>query len=367
MSWDIRQIRRELHQIPELAFEEDKTHEYVRDLLQRLDGITLKYFQNSKGILVEYSHGEGDYQLFRADMDALPITENTGVDYSSRQCGMMHACGHDIHMSVLLGLIERVCEKKPKANLLFLFQPAEEGKGGAESILSEGIIQRYPIHSVYALHVASGLPVGTISSREGIFFGIPQEFDVVFTGRSAHAAYPEQGRNALLMGLTFITLMNTDIEDLQREHRAIFHIGKMVSGTIRNIVPDKCVIEGTHRSLEKDARDAMNRYIAENARNAAEQLDGEYQVDLLCSYDPVVNDGSLERKLREHCASLNYTYITADAAMTGEDFGFFTSMYPGLLFWLGSGSDSPLHSDKFLPDEDCLEIGINTFYSLIQE
>ena len=365
MPLDLYSIRKSLHSIPEMAFEELQTQALLLSYLKDMDGILIHQFEGITGILVEYSHGTGAYKLFRADMDALPVQEKTGCTFSSGIPGMMHACGHDIHMTVLLGLIEKVLSKRPRANLLFLFQPAEEGKGGAEAILAQGLIQKYNLESVYALHVASGLPVGTISSRAGIFFGIPQEFDVVFTGKAAHAAYPEKGINALDAGLTFITLMNSDIEDLKAEHPVIFHIGHLKAGTIRNVVPATCVIEGTHRSLEKSSRDAMNRYIRENAALAADQTGASVSVDLLCSYDPVINNEALVERLKDVCGKLQLPYIQADAAMTGEDFGFFTTIYPGLLFWLGSGTHESLHSDQYLPDEKCIDIGIAVFEKLI--
>ena len=361
---DLSKIRQDLHRIPELAFEENKTQQYILSILTGYEGITIHTFQKSTGILVEYCHGEGEYLLFRADMDALPVEEQTACAFVSATPGMMHACGHDVHMTILLGLIDRVLSESPSVNLLFLFQPAEEGKGGAQSILAEGLIQSYDVASVYALHVASGMPVGTVSSRAGIFFGIPQEFDVIFRGKAAHAAYPEQGINALDAGFAFISLMNSDMDDLKAEHRVIFHIGKLEAGTIRNVVPDLCKIEGTHRSLERDAHAAMNGFIRDNASLAAAQSGATAEVDLLCSYDPVVNNPELAEKLPGICKKLGIAYVQADPAMTGEDFGFFTTLYPGLLFWLGSGSDYPLHSDKFLPDPACIEQGIKVFEAL---
>lgn len=362
---DLSKIRQDLHRIPELAFEENKTQQYILSILTGYEGITIHTFQKSTGILVEYCHGEGEYLLFRADMDALPVEEQTACAFVSATPGMMHACGHDVHMTILLGLIDRVLSESPSVNLLFLFQPAEEGKGGAESILSEGVIQRFPIKYVFALHVAGGMPVGTVASRAGIFFGIPQEFDVIFTGKAAHAAFPEQGCNALTMALTFLSLMNTDVEDLSAEHRVIFHVGKLETGVIRNVVPEKCVIEGTHRSLEKGISKALNVAIAENASIAAEQVGGSAEVKLLGSYDPVVNDATLVENLVAVCDKLGVDFQNADTAMTGEDFGFFTTLYPGLLFWLGSGCDAPLHSGTFLPNKDCIETGVRIFYGLL--
>lgn len=366
MSLDLISIRRELHQIPELAFLEHRTRDFILNRLKEMQDLKIHEFAGSTGLLVEYSRGEGPYRLFRADMDALPVTEGTGCGFSSRHQGLMHACGHDVHMTVLLGLIESVLNDRLERNLLFLFQPAEEGQGGAESVLAEGLIQSFTVDKAYALHVGSGKPVGEISSRAGVFFGIPQEFDVRFLGRSAHAAFPEQGVNALQAGMEFLRLMEDGIQNLAQQERVIFHAGKMQAGTVRNVVPDLCVIEGTQRSLKKGIRDKINELILENSAKAAARTGAEYEVDFLCTYDPVVNDAGMVDDLKRVCGELNLDYREAETALTGEDFGFFTSLYPGLLFWLGSGCDYPLHSDRFLADEACIPVGVKVFRALAE-
>lgn len=369
-------LRHKLHAIPEIAFEEVKTKATLLEQLAalRLDATwKIRQFARSTGILVEYrgqeveesSSREGGFRLFRADMDALPSVEKTGCSFVSQHPGFMHACGHDVHMAVLMGLIAKVASAKPRRNLLFLFQPAEEGKGGAQSILSEGLIQSYNVDSAIALHVASEMPVGTISSKPGIFFGIPQEFDVVFRGKAAHVAFPEKGVNALAAGLEFMNRISTSVAELARRERVLFNIGKAASGVIRNVIPAECRLEGTHRSLSTAARDAMNGFIKESAEQAAQSIGAKAEVELLCSYDPVVNNAALVGELQAACNKLGYNYLEAETAMTGEDFGFFTTLYPGLLFWLGSGCDKPLHSDQFIPDDACIEVGIATLFALI--
>jgi N-acetyldiaminopimelate deacetylase len=358
--------------VPELAFQE---HETKALLMEYLLGLTstcgvkelfkIHEFQHSPGILVIYTNaGDEAYQLFRADMDALPSKEATACAFSSQHGNLMHACGHDVHMAVLMGLIQRVWIMRPQCNLLFLFQPAEEGRGGAQSILSEQVLQGYQISSAFALHVASEMPVGTLSSKAGIFFGIPQEFDLKFRGKAAHVAFPGKGINALECALDFMNGIKSEIMELQKVEPVIFHIGKMNAGRIRNIIADECTLEGTHRSLNKAAKERMNELIRVQAQRAANKLGAKVEVQLLGSYDPVVNDAQLVLKLQEYCQALSYHYVTAETVMTGEDFGFFTSLYPGLLFWLGSGSEHPLHSEFFLPSDACIKVGIDVFYAL---
>lgn len=368
------ELRHKLHRIPELAFEEYKTKallmQCLTDILngERARAFEIYEFQQSTGILVSYANGQTEhgYKLFRADMDALPSDEATECGFTSEHPGLMHACGHDVHMAVLMGLIHRVYEYQPKNNLLFLFQPAEEGKGGAQSIISEQVLQKYPIREVFALHVASELPIGTISSKAGIFFGIPQEFDVQFHGKASHVAFPQHGINALDCGISFYTKIKQAIAKLNSDERIIFHVGKMQSGKIRNIIADECALEGTHRTLSKTMWATVNGLIEEHAKQVAEAYKAKAETNFLGTYDPVVNNAQLEAKLHHLCDRDGYRYIEAKTEMTGEDFGFFTSMYPGLLFWLGSGSNYPLHSGSFFPKDECIEVGISVMWALAQ-
>ena len=165
---DLYKIRKHLHQIPELGFEEFKTTELLKKILEKYSGIKIITFDFT-GLLVEYSHGEGSYKLFRADIDALPIQEEESCPFHSQHPGVMHACGHDIHMTILLGLIDKVISADLKENLLFVFQPAEEGKGGAERILKTGALNKYNISDAYALHVSGEFAVGEVASKAGIF------------------------------------------------------------------------------------------------------------------------------------------------------------------------------------------------------
>ncbi len=365
---ELYRIRQDLHRIPELAFKEVKTRELLLKLLETTPGLVIHPLAGSTGIVAEYSQGSGPYLLFRADMDALPIRENTGVPFASEHEGMMHACGHDVHMTVLLGLINRVAEERPRRNLLFLFQPAEEGLGGAESVLAEGILQSYAISRAFALHVNGHLPVNTVSSKAGIFFAMTQEFDIRFIGQAAHAAFPENGRNALLGGLDFCRRIHQLISELQGSEQVVFNIGSFSSGSIRNIIPDTCLLQGTHRSLGRHVRELINTEIERLAAAVAAEHRLQYKFDLLCNYDPVVNDEALHKELISACDKLKVEYRESGTYMTGEDFGFYTSQYPGLLFWLGVGEQPhDLHSDKFLPDEKCIPVGISVMHQLLKQ
>ncbi len=365
MSFDLAKVRESFHRIPEIAFAEHRTKALILQYLNDLPAIQIREFADNTGILVVYHNADSAYRLFRADMDALPLQEQTGCSFASEHPGLMHACGHDLHITILLGLIEKVSRLRPEVNALFLFQPAEEGKGGADTVLREGIIQEYSIDRVYALHVAGSMPVGSIGSKPGTFFAIPQEFDVRFFGKSAHVAFPEVGIDAMRCGIDFYQEMENRVKELARKHEVIFHIGKMQSGDIRNVIADICILEGTHRSFEKAVSDELNAILLQVAAETAAEYNAGYRVDYLCKYDPVINDPLLVQNLKTAAHNMGVEYIDSPAFMTGEDFGAFTSRYPGALFWLGGGCGESLHSPLFLPSADCLEVGLRMFWALL--
>lgn len=374
MCFDPVPFRHALHQVPELAFEEHLTQKLLLDQIAELIAhspakarFEQLLFEDMTGILLFYRGGEeGDsYHLFRADMDALPMHENTGAEFASKIDGAMHACGHDIHMAVLMGLIARVAKEAPRQNAVFLFQPAEEGAGGAKRIIDKGILQKHPIASAYALHSGSGLEVGQISAKAGIFFGIPQEFDLRFIGKSAHVAFPEKGVNALSCAADFLVEMRTRAEKLSEKERLIFHVGKITGGVVRNSIADSCLLEGTHRTLSAKMSSELSALIREVAGEVAAKYSARFELDLLGSYDAVVNHPALYERLKASCAKLGYQFLEAETVMTGEDFGFFSGMYPSLLFWLGSGCEHSLHSDRYLPMDESIGVGIELFWDLL--
>ncbi len=364
---DIYKIREDLHRIPEIGFDLEKTYKYILDLFlhkEELEIVSLDF----NAIVIFYKNGlEKEYSLFRADMDALPITEATGIEYQSCHDGAMHACGHDIHMSVLIGLIDRVLSEKPQENLIFVFQPGEEGHGGALKIIESGVLDGYKIKQCYALHVAPNMEVGTVASKAGIIFGIPQEFDVVFTGLTTHIASPQLGKDALLAGVQFYSTMKQLVpQTINPIEPTVFQIGKAEAGVVRNSIAETCLFQGTHRTLTKENRDILNNLMKEVAEGTAKSHGLKAEVKLLGTFDPVVNDQDLYKRFKDIIASSQYKFQECDFTMTGEDFGFFTSYYKGLLFWLGSGDfNNGLHSSKFLPKKEVIKVGIDIMWSLI--
>jgi len=364
---DLKKVREDLHRIPELGFKEFKTQKYINNLFKNYTELK-SYFFDFPGVLYEYKNGKGPYLLFRADMDALPIKEETNCIFESRHPGLMHACGHDLHMTILIGLIEKVILNKPELNILFLFQPAEEGKGGAKRIIDSGILDKFDISQAFALHVNGSLPLASISSRPGIFFANAQEINVNFEGVSAHVAFPEQGKNALAAGVMFYSKFK---ERLRLEYPAkdsvIVEFGKMTAGTVMNAVAGECKLEGTIRTFKDKDMDFLKKLIEITAQQAAEKFDLKYNVQYGSYYKHVKNDDKLIQLLKSVAKGSNLKYVDSKKEFTGEDFGFFTHNYSGLLFWLGVNKNEKLdlHASNFLPTSDVIPIGIEIFWNLL--
>ncbi len=366
--FDLISVRKELHKIPELGFEEIRTQKYILQLLDNLDGLKIHTF-DFPGILVEYSCGIGKYKLFRADMDGLPITEDTNCDFSSEHKEKMHACGHDMHMTILIGLIEKVIIENVSENLLFLFQPAEEGMGGATRILNTKILDRFDISEAYALHVNGEMKTGDTASKAGIFFANTQEIEIVFKGRSAHVAFAEKGINALTAGAEFYL-------EIQEEIKRVFPIGKPVicafgkmnAGVVMNAVPAECRLEGTFRAYTNEDHEILKALI-ENVKSTIAKKHGvDAEIIYKVYYKEVINDEILFEKLKTIATEIDVKFKEAEMVFTGEDFGFFTEKYSGLLYWLGAGNEkdiADLHSPQFLPDEKAINIGVEIFFKLI--
>ncbi len=360
-------IRQDLHRIPELAFEEYKTSHYLLDILRKYDQLRIHTF-DFPGIIVEYSAGKGDYKLFRSDMDGLPIAEETNCDFQSDHPGKMHACGHDMHMTTLLGLIDKVVNKDLKKNLLFVFQPAEEGKGGARKILDTGILDQFRISSAFALHVKGDYPVGTIASRSGIFFANTEEIDVIFRGVSAHVAFAWKGKDALKAGMEFYFHLDQEIrKEFLHPENVLCKFGRMEAGRVRNAVPAGCLLEGTLRALEDSDHKKLEKLVKLLVKESAIAHGVESHIDIYNYYKAVFNNDKLYNDLITKVAALNYQFVESHVQMGGEDFGFFADLYPGLLFLLGvdDGSGEDLHSSRFLPAEEAIQVGVNIFYEFI--
>ncbi|RNF38523.1 N-acetyldiaminopimelate deacetylase [Planococcus salinus] len=358
---DLVEIRRDLHKIPEIGFQETKTQAYLINLLDAFPQERLEIVRWRTGIAVKVKGlNPGRTIGWRTDIDGLPITEETGFDFQSEHPGYMHACGHDIHMAIAIGFLDKLVNDPIDEDAVILFQPAEEGPGGALPLLEWLKQERTDFlpDEIYALHIAPDLPVGTVGTRPGLLFANTSELFIDLHGKGGHAAYPHLTQDmavaaaALLLQLQTIVSRNVNPMD-----SAVLTVGKLSAGTVQNIIAEHARLEGTIRTLNNDSMQKMKQRIEAICRSIEEGYECRLSIDYGSSYLEVNNDDQLAEKFLGFAGSAEgIQAIRSEAAMTGEDFGYFTAEIPGLMFWAGVDSSHGLHHAKLNPDERILDI-----------
>ncbi|MCE7794773.1 N-acetyldiaminopimelate deacetylase [Salipaludibacillus sp. CUR1] len=361
--------RRALHQIPEAGFKETKTQAYILETVAACPQDFLHYKTWKTGVLI-FIEGSNPAKTvgYRADMDGLPISEETGLPFSSHHEGMMHACGHDFHMTIGLAVVEYFSEHQPLHNLLFVFQPAEEGPGGAAPLLASEEFRAWKPDEMYALHIAPELSVGTIATKPGILFANTSELFIDFKGKGGHAAYPHTAEDMVVTASHFVTQLQTIVaRNVSPLDSAVVTIGKIEGGTKQNIIAEQARIEGTIRSLSIESMNRIKARIEGMARGTEESFNCEVSIDYGSNYCQVYNNEDLTEAFIQFADSFeDVTFRLCDKAMTGEDFGYFLEEIPGVMFWLGVESDYGLHSSKLNPDENALSVAVNYLTEFIK-
>ncbi|WP_042223936.1 N-acetyldiaminopimelate deacetylase [Oceanobacillus manasiensis] len=363
----LRSIRRDLHQIPELGFQEFKTQKYLLGKLMEWQTERVQIKKWKTGILVRISGTNPKKTIgFRADIDALPITEETGLAFSSSHLGRMHACGHDFHMTIALGSIHYYIENPPVDDLLFVFQPAEEGPGGALPMLQSEAFQEWRPDIIFALHIAPELPVGSVSSREGLLFANTSELFFDFKGKGGHAAYPHLAKDMTVAASQFVVqlqqIISRGIDPLES---ALITIGKMESGFVQNAIAETARLEGTIRTLSPETMPIIKEKLQKLMDGFSLAYECEIDVDFGANYYQVYNEAFYVDLFSQVMEEHNIQFNTAPAAMTGEDFGYMLKEIPGFMFWLGVASPHGLHHAQLNPNEDALSVGVRAVVQTI--
>ncbi|MCT0497834.1 N-acetyldiaminopimelate deacetylase [Lactococcus cremoris] len=357
------EIRRQLHQIPEIGLEEHKTQKYlltiIHQIIQNKSFIQVETWQT--GILVYLKGSQGQKTIgWRTDIDGLPVEELTNLPFASKN-GRMHACGHDIHMTVALGLLEKLSESQPKNNLLFLFQPAEENEAGGKLMYDGGAFKNWLPDEFYGLHVRPDLKVGDIATNEQTLFAGTCEVELTFVGTGGHAAFPHTANDALVAAAYFVTQVQTIVSrNVDPLDSAVVTFGKMEAGTTNNIIAERAFLHGTIRSLTQEVNELTQKRLTELAKGFAQSFDMTIDLKLKQGgYLPVENNPKLAKELMDFFRNeTKANLIDIAPAMTGEDFGYLLSKIPGVMFWLGINSEAPLHSQKMQADEEVLDFAV---------
>lgn len=362
-----KEIRRELHSCPELGFELSETTERI---CRHLDNIGITYRKNVgiSGIVADIQGRDKNVTIaLRADMDALPIEENTNVKYVSRNKGKMHACGHDAHTAILLGVGKILALNKDKipCNVRLLFQPAEETTGGAEPMILDGALEG--VDCIFGLHVDEELDCGKIGIKYGAVNASSTDVRIEVEGKSCHGAYPSDGvdaivtMSAIIMSLQTVISRNTDARE-----SLVINLGKISGGTKENIVPQHVLCTGTMRTLSKEIKEKAKKRIREIVEYTAMAYGGTGKAIFQDSYIALINHDEYVDIIKENASLLignKNIQIKKLANMGVEDFAYYVDKIPGAFFTLGvrneeKGIVAPAHNDKFNIDEDALAIGV---------
>ena len=362
---DLIATRRTLHQIPELGMEEFKTHvflmETIEGLLQDCSFSQVRTWET--GILV-YLTGSAPQKTigWRTDIDGLPIVEETGLDFKSIQPDRMHACGHDFHMTIALGLLEKMAEQQPKNNLLFLFQPAEENLAGGMLMYEAGAFGDWLPDEFYGLHVRPDLKVGQMATNRATLFAGTCEVKIRFTGKGGHAAFPHTANDALVAASYFVTQVQSVVSrNVDPIEGAVVTFGSMHAGTTNNVITETAFLHGTIRALTQSMSLLVQKRVREIAEGIALSFGVDLEIELNPSgYLPVENNPQLADELMTYFEQVDgVEMIDCPPAMTGEDFGYLLNKVPGVMFWLGVDTPYPLHNPRLSPKEEVLPFAVD--------
>ena len=364
--------RRELHAIPELSFKEDDTSHYILERLEPLGLDKLTPGVGGTGVVADI-HGErpGRSVLVRADMDGLPLTETADVPFRSTRKGVMHACGHDVHMAIALELARSLAERRDQlpGMVRFAFQPAEEQAGGAKPMIDAGVLDG--IDRVVGLHVWSQLPTGQVAVPNGIVMASADMFTLIIRGRGGHGAQPHLTVDAVVIAAQVVTALQTLVSrETSPVTPVVITLGSVHGGTAANIVAGEVVMQGTLRTFDAELRRHLLTRIAEVADGVAGAMRGSSQFRHDSGTPPTINDPAMATLVKEAAMGVVGTdaVVPFEPLMVGEDFAYFLEARPGCFFLLGGAPQGPPvvhHTPEFRIDERCLPIGFQVMRAAV--
>jgi len=358
-------IRHDLHAHPELGLEERRTSAFIAKHLESL-GYEVTTGLAQTGVVGTLRNGTSGRSIgIRADIDALPILEETGLDYASKTAGLMHACGHDGHTTMLLGAARALAERRNfDGTIHLIFQPAEENFGGAKIMMDEGLFEQFPCDAVFALHNEPGLPFGQFALREGPIMAAVDEARITVHGRGGHGAEPQETADPIVCGASIVMALQSIVSrNIHPMDPTVVTVGAFHAGSASNIIPERAEIVVGIRSFEPDVRDELERRIRMIAEAQATSFGMRATVDYQRSYDATINhkaETDFVRDLAVRFAGADKVVDLARPFMGSEDFAYMLKEKPGTYFFLGSkvsDDDKPLHHPAYNFNDDLLPIG----------
>lgn len=364
-------LRRNLHENPELSEQEFETSKLVQKTLEQA-GIPFQTGFAKTGVLGIIEGGKpGGTIALRADMDALPITEKTEIDFQSKNAGVMHACGHDAHTAMLLGTALRLNAEKSSlpGRVLLVFQPAEENSpvGGSGPMLEDGVFDEFKPDVIFGQHVWPNLKIGQIGIRDKEMMGASDSFRMIIKGEGGHASMPHEGKDAIVIAAEFISAVQTIISrNTDPLEAAVITVGTISGGYRYNVIADEVKLEGTVRTYKKEIKELVKRRLVQLIEGFEIAYGISIEYVYTNGYEATVNTPEWATFVRSRVVNMlgKDAAPTVNASLGGEDFSRFLNEIPGAFFWLGCAREGvevqrPLHDAEFYLNEDCLEIGVD--------
>lgn len=368
--------RRNIHQYPELAYQEKRTSEIVARRLSEFGYPIQKNVAGTGVVGLLKGRGGGKTLLVRADMDALPVREENEVEYKSKNEGVMHACGHDGHTAILLMTAKKLMgEKNLRGNIKFVFQPAEEGGNGALKMIEEGVLENPKVDGALGLHLWNNLPVGKVAITPGPILAAVDEFTLKIIGKGGHGAMPETTIDPIVTAGQAITALQTIVSrNVSPLETVVLTIGAIHGGTAFNVIANEVVMKGTVRTYSMKVRDEISKRFEEIVKGVTSAMGASYQLDYRQVCLPTVNDFSMTEFARRVAVEVvgEENIVVGERTMGGEDFSFFLNRVPGCFILVGSRNESKgfshsHHSSRFNFDEEALGIGVEIMRKAIPE
>lgn len=372
---EIIEWRRDIHRHPELGFEEERTSDLVSEKLKEW-GYEVEKMAGTGLAANLKNEFSGKTIAIRADMDALPIEEKTEVDYKSQNPGKMHACGHDAHTAIALGTAKIISlfNDKINGNVKFIFQPAEEGPGGAKPMIEEGVLENPRVDKIIGLHNRTNIPVGQFGVGYEAIMASTDKFSIKVKGTGAHGAHPDEGVDPIVVAShLIIALQELVSRETEPTDPLVITTGSIHGGTVFNVIPDEVELMGTVRTLNADLRNNISKRIEEVIEGITTTFRADYELDYQYGYPVTNNDREVTKMMEEVISEMlgkENIYYLEKPSMGGEDFAYYLQEVPGSFVYLGTknpekGIIHPGHSPKFNIDEDILTIGVEYFIRAI--
>ena len=373
ISEDIYSYRRDFHQYPELSFKEHRTAETISKYLDSFE-INHKTNIGKTGIVGEINFGDGPTIALRADMDALPIQETGNLPYKSKNDGIMHACGHDGHMAILLGVASVLSQSRviKKGKVRFIFQPAEEGGGGARYMIEDGCLD--DVDEIYGLHLWNYQPLGEVGVKSGPIMAAADMFDITIRGKGGHGATPQGTIDSVVVASHLVTMLQTIVSrNTNPLENTVVTIGKIKGGQNFNVIADKVELSGTTRAYTEQNREMIKNRMESIIEGVSKAFNAEIILNYKEGYPPTINHDAPTKHIMDAASNIvgegaGLPYLS----MGGEDFSYYLQNKPGCFFFVGSAPNkkdilsTPHHCSHFNIDERSLLVGASVYLNLVE-